>query len=865
MGDLLKEIQLMFPKAAEALTKAGFVTDSDIRSLTREDLNELLPGSGDFDLRKDVFEMIQKSSPPNMPQKEVGELQNKLASCAVMGDLLKEIYLMFPKAADVLTKAGLITDSDIRSLTREDLNELLPGAGDFRLRKNVFETIQKSSQLTSSEIPPNDNVDPLKNNNTRQPDSKDDEGAVMGDLWKEIHIKFQKAADALKQAGFETDSDIRSLTREDLNELLPGVEDLRLRKDVYNMIHIPRPANMLLKELGELRNNLASSAQIDSGVSMDHIRFITEQLVIVQVLLNDNVDLLKKINTWQPDSKADKGAVMGDLLKEIHLMFPKAADVLKQAGLETDSDIRSLTRLDLYELLPGVEDFKLRKDVFETIQKSSQLTSSETPPNDNVDPLKNNNTRQPDSKADEGAVMGDLRKEIQRMSEEAAAVLKKAGFVTDSDIRSLTREDLNELLPKTGDFKLRKNVFQTIQKSSQLTSSETPPNDNVDPLKNNNTRQPDSKADEGAVMGDLRKEIQRMSEEAAAVLKKAGFVTDSDIRSLTREDLNELLPKTGDFKLRKNVFQTIQKSSQLTSSETPPNDNVDPLKNNNTRQPDSKADEGAVMGDLLKEIQRMSEEAAAVLKTAQIDPEVIMEKTRLIIDILLNMQDDSKADKDWVTLEEPQKSPSPAMVSSSYLDGSQDASRSKRKCNASRDSNARTSGHNSQEVTVNYKMVVGGQTFGAHKQLMDQVNQATKCDVRLLENSQDSQIIIVFCPITSRVESDVKAVMSGVPGDNPVILVKMHHVCEPKSSLCLNTSIDDRNNVLQVNVFYHETFPGLLKCELNDTAVSQIQHELLKYSDHRSKDTSQITSNERFVENPVGWFQQKYCQAKNLK
>ncbi|CAB1441293.1 unnamed protein product [Pleuronectes platessa] len=90
------------------------------------------------------------------------------------------------------------------------------------------------------------------------------------------------------------------------------------------------------------------------------------------------------------------------------------------------------------------------------------------------------------------------------------------------------------------------------------------------------------------------------------------------------------------------------------------------------------------------------------------------------------------------------------------------------------DSNARTSPHYFQEVK--YKMVVRGQTFGAHTQLMDQVKRATKGDVRLLENSQDSQIIIVFCPITSRIEWDVKAAMSGVPGDKPVILVKMHHV-----------------------------------------------------------------------------------------
>ncbi|XP_062267787.1 uncharacterized protein LOC133973759 isoform X1 [Platichthys flesus] len=251
-------------------------------------------------------------------------------------------------------------------------------------------------------------------------------------------------------------------------------------------------------------------------------------------------------------------------------------------------------------------------------------------------------------------------------------------------------------------------------------------------------------------MGDLLKEIQIMSPEAADALKQAGFVTDSDIQSLTRLDLHELLPGRKDLRLRKDLLDKIKKSSQLTSSEILPNDNVDPPKNNNKRKLDSKAEKG--------------------------------------------------------------------------------------------DSNARTSAHYSQEVTVKYKMVVAGQTFGAHTQLMDQVNRATKGNVELLENSQDSQIIIVFCPITSRVESDVKAAMTGVPGDRPIILVKMHHVCESKSSLCFNTSIDDRNDVLQVNVFYHENFPGLLKCQLNENAVYEIQQELLKHSVHRSKVTSRSTS-----------------------
>lgn len=45
--------------------------------------------------------------------------------------------------------------------------------------------------------------------------------------------------------------------------------------------------------------------------------------------------------------------------------------------------------------------------------------------------------------------------------------------------------------------------------------------------------------------------------------------------------------------------------------------------------------------------------------------------------------------------------------------------------------------------------------------------------------------------------------------------------------------------LLQVDVFYHETQPGLLKCQQNDEAVSEIRKELLKHSSQRCKYTSE--------------------------
>ncbi|XP_039980673.1 uncharacterized protein si:ch211-245h14.1 isoform X7 [Xiphias gladius] len=137
---------------------------------------------------------------------------------------------------------------------------------------------------------------------------------------------------------------------------------------------------------------------------------------------------------------------------------------------------------------------------------------------------------------------------------------------------------------------------------------------------------------------------------------------------------------------------------------------------------------------------------------------------------------------------------------------------------------------------VMYEIVVGGETFDAHLQLMEQVKGHVLDGAQFIESSQDYQTIIVFCPISSRVGSDVKAVMKGVRDDKPVILVLMHHKREATYTPSAKKWADV---LLQVDVFYHETQPGLLKCQQNDVAVSEIRKELLKHSSQRCKNTSE--------------------------
>ncbi|XP_044221327.1 uncharacterized protein LOC122991913 [Thunnus albacares] len=128
--------------------------------------------------------------------------------------------------------------------------------------------------------------------------------------------------------------------------------------------------------------------------------------------------------------------------------------------------------------------------------------------------------------------------------------------------------------------------------------------------------------------------------------------------------------------------------------------------------------------------------------------------------------------------------------------------------------------------------VVTGKTFGAHQVLLDKVK-----NVETTRDLQESHVVIVFCPITSRVGSDVNAAMTDIKGscgEKPVILVLMHHTRDVDYSTDGRRWSDMYDNVvLDVHVLFHETKSGLLTCPKNDQAVDQIQKELQEHSKYK--------------------------------
>lgn len=147
-------------------------------------------------------------------------------------------------------------------------------------------------------------------------------------------------------------------------------------------------------------------------------------------------------------------------------------------------------------------------------------------------------------------------------------------------------------------------------------------------------------------------------------------------------------------------------------------------------------------------------------------------------------------------------------------------------------------------------MVVSGQTFDAHRQLLEKVKASSgEPDLILInqeecQSNQDCQVVIVFCPVVSRIGTDAEAALNNVKDRKPVILVLMHHIHAAKSVTVSRTWDNSDSVVLCVHVFYHETVRGLLQCQENNAAIAEIRQALISHSDKTPPNTSGNTENE---------------------
>ncbi|XP_078798892.1 uncharacterized protein LOC101170389 isoform X5 [Oryzias latipes] len=404
--------------------------------------------------------------------------------------------------------------------------------------------------------------------------------------------------------------------------------------------------------------------------------------------------------------------------------------------------------------------------------------------------------------------MSTLLQEIGSYDACAASELKKAGFQTDSEIQTLTLEDLHDIFPGLEKLKQINKILKIIHKQKQ-----------IDPFleKLEDVSQRDS------LRGDVIKEclnriqnIKDQLDEKQTVLKRhndfskdisksldsekeVDFQTDSVVQILYREDLRQLFPGPEYLKLRRTIFQIIH-------NQTPAHLLLEELKG--FTQQNSFND--APVARYLERIKNTKQ---------------LLDEMQIILEAHNNMQKDGSKSLDSGKEKGDDFSFSKAF-SSWFKGSSQKTQDSSSDTNAPLTTNEKKSDSNEKKREVRFKVEVSGKTFGADQQLLDEIKTP---DLKWIERGEHD-ITIVFCPVTSRAGTDAEAAMRKVPDGDPVILVLMHHSQEPRHISSSKVLSSNPNVVLEVNIFYHNKKNGLLGCEQNKKAALELKEELKKYS-----------------------------------
>ncbi|CAB1340235.1 unnamed protein product, partial [Coregonus sp. 'balchen'] len=349
----------------------------------------------------------------------------------------------------------------------------------------------------------------------------------------------------------------------------------------------------------------------------------------------------------------------------------------------------------------------------------------------------------------------------------------------------------------------------------------------------------------------LEEQIRSFSPDAASALARAGIKEDIDIQELTRDDLNELLPGLEHFKLRKRISELLTKSKQDTAKP------IDLILNEVRDFISAGVMKNAlvpggvlhgyvpILGDLEKQLDKalhfiqahvellesynkeepMEAEGNAVspsVDSATAGNQLILHESQDIDNGAVEThpkrprtdvddKDSSSSVDDSIQAQKDKegKEPGSSWTFSHFFNGSP------------------FRGNETKHLPVKVHSQVCGKTLNTHLALMKQVdNLGLK---REETSAEDCQVMMVFCPVTSRMGTDIEAAMSQVPGNRDAILVVMHHTYDQNFVTSRRSASYYKNIVEEVNVLFLDSV-GLLRCKTNDEAVTLIHKALQKYN-----------------------------------
>ncbi|RVE56128.1 hypothetical protein OJAV_G00233030 [Oryzias javanicus] len=693
-------------------------------------------------------------------------------------------------------------------------------------------------------------------------------GEVMFVLLRKIRRTSETAATVLQKADFCTDSEIRSLTREDLHELFPGAENLKLRKTIFRIIHKQKPLNLLLRELKCLiSHNSLNAVPSKNGVLTDYLhvlRNLQTQLNHVQSFLEAHIGLLEDISKTHVDQEAERGDLpetsSSTACTQPHLHASQAdvqpAQLTYQmivSGRTWDAHLQLMAKVqthlqDHVQLISCSQNGQI---VFVFCHVGSHAgaeidISDDVPvilvqmhhllPHGVLSRLRNYFHF---LLTQNGGNMTTLLEKIENYGAQAAFKLRGAGFQTDSEIQTLTPEKLEELFPGQENLNLRKDILKIIQNQEERKGVivMTSICHFVSSL---------LKRIQGFVIWSLRR-IDRIlggfpSRFFAPVFrtidqtlygypsKTLGFVSSIVIDPLLMIPgifIWILLPNDNTFYgLRKVtlviwivcfiVFRLTKRTSGAVMYKRRVYGEtfgahlqlLDQIQTSGLNLIEGNDKESCITIVFCPLTSRIGTDAEAAMRVVPGNDPVIL--------VLMHYFQEPKH------IPSSQVLPSYSYPNAPPTGAGSVSTRLRNHFHFLTTQNDKGRPSSSQSVwdwifgspkkpagIVKYKMFVCGPTFGAHLQFLDQIQTS---GLKLIEgNDEESSIIIVFCPVATQPRTDAEAAVRFVPGDDPVILVLMHYNQEPKDISSSRVLPSYPNVVLELNVFYHDRKKGLLR------------------------------------------------------
>ncbi|KAI9547330.1 hypothetical protein NQZ68_018554 [Dissostichus eleginoides] len=122
-----------------------------------------------------------------------------------------------------------------------------------------------------------------------------------------------------------------------------------------------------------------------------------------------------------------------------------------------------------------------------------------------------------------------------------------------------------------------------------------------------------------------------------------------------------------------------------------------------------------------------------------------------------------------------------------------------------------------------FHVSLAGCTNGAHQTYVNDLKGLGQIEVISLEQSD---YLVLFCPIASRVGTDIGEAMDKITGGTPIVLVVMHHTYHrdhfvPES----RRLVENPDVIVTVDVLFYES--KMLICNHNDMAWSKVEEVLV--------------------------------------